>query len=1204
MKKFLLFFMFLTISLSFMACKGDTVLTTENPITTNDNDTDDNGLTKMTTCRGYDDFVVIEGVCYPIQEILSNEITIHDDEVVTSFTDGIESLSDFVADLSDSSGLAIVSKDVLNLNQNITVDDMILLADETTDETENIIVKLNDEGFFEEVSFTDADGNFVEITANPLALEVYGEFTVVIFEVNRGDDYQGEFTQKLFDSFFSGGVYIIHNPTGKLFATKDVIYHEESYTYQEDHSRTVNINVTLNEPVVEIQQNPVTDEYGNFVLDEFGEIVYEEIQIPILDDEGNPVIITEGPILTEFVETQVIDYYEEVSVDEFGNPVLDEFGEPIIDIVEVPVLDEFGNPVIETIEVPVLDEFGNPVYITEFNMDFYINEIVDITVNNNYSSSSDNALTLIANRFIDQIISEYYNWSYYRVSNCLIQAYNFAYNDTAVYYMDSVEGDFGGLFDQIIKKLHFDYDTNEILIESYLDVTKSGFDQGTLVIEPINNIIIYKPWENNNIKVYSETFGLKVIPDSESLNPIIFPNGELYLFSYEQEYCEELGYYTSILYQIDSAGNLIEHYIELGERYNYATNPYYNYFSVDLYNIDNEIYMRNYGVNVLLNNGDQIFSSANLQMVEVDEFDSTRPECTDSNGCWYSTKIELYDTDENLILNFDRNGQYFPGDTPPAYIERYELNENTEYLYRQDSKEDIVICDNEIGCSNNVQLTDLSIGNDNLYISENIIFNQGDEIFNQLILPENNNAVYEYDRTITGEVCTSSTCARNIPTEYYDIEGNLFHEGDYYYEFNLDEVMPFKIEYHITESSNVTYKTEVCNAAEGCTEYAVLNDRTVWIEYEQGESMYETVYYNNTADIVNIDEKYQTSEICTNVNGCMVENILYNVVDDDQNILYQFEETKWIDYGLRCPFVVTANLSEFEINYKMDYSLVDSVCTETTCNETVHIYLVDELGNETFIGSQNYGFSSGEKIINDIKVPYDTLISSELEQVCNDTNGCHVYTHDFTIIDELGNEYEMDDGYSPSMVAFFEYGERMPMYDEFTVTLMLTDYEYSTSRMSTGEFIQRLEQAIILEDNLFLIESESWAQGDDNFIMLYNEETGRYEIKYTNMTAVIEICQFQEGYIAINDDETAILNFTFNAELSTNDYYYYDSTNLTEGELINNVNDLIVDYDGSIYFKGVDNFIQDISGYISSDGVVHIDTVLTEREIIRVRPIN
>jgi len=61
---------------------------------------------------------------------------------------------------------------------------------------------------------------------------------------------------------------------------------------------------------------------------------------------------------------------------------------------------------------------------------------------------------------------------------------------------------------------------------------------------------------------------------------------------------------------------------------------------------------------------------------------------------------------------------------------------------------------------------------------------------------------------------------------------------------------------------------------------------------------------------------------------------------------------------------------------------------------------------------------------------------------------------------------------------------------------------------------------------------------------------------------------------------------------------------LTEEYDINEVNDLIVYFDGTIFFRGIDNFIQDVTGVIKEDKTIDIDTEVVIREIIRFRPIN
>jgi sugar lactone lactonase YvrE len=164
--------------------------------------------------------------------------------------------------------------------------------------------------------------------------------------------------------------------------------------------------------------------------------------------------------------------------------------------------------------------------------------------------------------------------------------------------------------------------------------------------------------------------------------------------------------------------------------------------------------------------------------------------------------------------------------------------------------------------------------------------------------------------------------------------------------------------------------------------------------------------------------------------------------------------------------------------------------------------------------------------------------------------------------------------------------------------------EYLKTRINVFDFIYSLDNVTILDDNIYLIKKQLWVQGNENFILIFDEVEGKYYAKYTNISAFTEITKFEDGYIAINDDEDAIINFTFNEGLSNDDYYYFDVEDLTAGLEINGVNDLVVDYDGSIYFRGVDNFINDITGSILDDGTVIIDTEIVIFEIVRLRPIN
>ncbi len=126
----------------------------------------------------------------------------------------------------------------------------------------------------------------------------------------------------------------------------------------------------------------------------------------------------------------------------------------------------------------------------------------------------------------------------------------------------------------------------------------------------------------------------------------------------------------------------------------------------------------------------------------------------------------------------------------------------------------------------------------------------------------------------------------------------------------------------------------------------------------------------------------------------------------------------------------------------------------------------------------------------------------------------------------------------------------------------------------------------------------------NNIVLSYDPMLDEYSVGYTNLEGFFEIVRSGEDYYTINGEKTGIYKYVFDDLLSNDGFYYFAETYLTEGLAINAANELIVDFDGTIYFRGVDNFIQDMTGVISVDGVVTIDTVYTEHEIIRLTPVN
>ncbi len=1162
-------------------------------------------------CQGMGDYIVVDGVCILIGDIVSQNIVIGGDETRVQYLNGVELMSGFVADLAGSKGLAVVSKEVFENDINLggsTYYDLINLAadDDPEEDAENIIVKLTEEGFFEEVGFTNEAGVDVVITSNPLALEVFGAYTIVVFEVDLGYEYYTpDFTQRVFDSLHAGGVYLIHNESGKMFATKEIEQVENVYTYTENHSRNINIMVTLNVPVVEIQYVFQLDEFGMPIFGDDGIELYDEVEVPLFDQDGNPIVFTEGPILTEFLEVPVVEYYKVQQVDEDGNLVFDENQEPVYDVVEEPVLDENGNPKIELQEVPVLDDDGNVQYQQEFEVELYIEDIKAITITEYSASVTDNPVSNIAHRFADKIIAEYYNWNYYRVNNYMITSFGFAASEENIFYTEmKVDEDDGSKSENFVMKISFDSTTNEILLEEYLNATKAGFTECEIIIDPISDNIICDSWDGN-LKVYSSTYGLKVIPDTENFNPVTFPNGELYFYDSMETYVEELGYYTTLLYTINDDGTLESYFIELGEKEEVCFGACYNSINVNFFNQAGEAYGNIGYVDLQLSDGDKMFLNADLQVQSIGEFSSERPECTDTNGCWYNTKNEVIDAAGEFVTSFESSVVIYPGDPVPGYLVTYQLDSQTVYEYEQMYSDDDLICDNEIGCTSHINLVDYSINSEGYWMYDSIIVEDGEKVIESIELAETNTAVYEYTKDVVGEVCGFTTCEEYVNIQFYDFAGELLSETNTLIQIAEGETIPLNIEYHITGDTTVTEKTNLCTTSTGCYEYYETSDSIhYYIFYEQGDTMYETIDFADTDKTV-VTSKTLTNEICTDINGCYGGESEYIIVDNEGVELYNFSNYAFAEYGYRVPFKVTVNINDVTIRYRKESLIDDMICEETICRSHVEIVIGTTINNVS-LGWADIAFAQDEKIMIRIILDDDTVKTVESEMICDIAEGCYIYSSNYIIVDSEGTEFQNEDPnwYKQHLPVFFANGDSIPVDNQFEVTFEIIAAEYLKNRIFVHEFLYNLNNVIVLDENLYLIEQQSWAIGNDNFILEFNETTGRYSAKYTNISAITEITAFGDGFIAINDDETAIMHFSYNTELSSEDYYYFDIENLTEGLLINGVNDLIVDYDGSIYFKGVDNFIQDITGSISEDGVVTIDTEFVERQIIRVRPIN
>ncbi len=1155
-------------------------------------------------CNGSGEYVIIEGVCYPMNDIVSDNIQITGTDARVQYNDAIELMDDFVADLSGSAGLAVIDRESYERQQSAPQAAMAMEeTEETGDETENIIVKLTDEGFFEEVSFTDDNGFSVEVTANPLALEIYGDFTVVIFEVDHGyQDPNQDFNSKVWDSFWSGGIYLIHNETGKLFATREVIFNEDTWTETEYYNRDIVTMATLGQPVTETIMKEILDENGEPVLDENGDPTYEEIINELKDSEGNPIIFNEGPYMTEVVETPKVEYYEEPVLDENGEPVLDENGNAVYEVIEEPVLDENGNPIIESQEVPVLDENGNPVMMETFEVRFTVNETIEVVHTNYYAQIADTPLTALAERFIQKVMEEYYNWNYYRVNEYVLHDYNFTYSNEYVYYNEFTHNS-DNTSSRIVKRMSFDSETEEIVIEDYMDLDLAGFDECAIFVDPINGTIICNPWDGN-IKIFSSTHGLKTIADSEHLEAIVLPNGELYFMDNNSTWVEELGYNTVMLHTINVDGTMDSSYVELGESARFCGGDCHQYFNIQFTDVDEneDSWRKSRHMSFDFPNGSKYVESADATLITIGEYESSRPVCEDANGCWYNQETHILDADGKIIARNWHSGTYYPDDTPPSYVKTYTLDGSETVVNRREYSTEVKICDNtELGCTDDLHLRDKSVGNDGIWIWGRFLIEDGDNFIDNIEMNEDNTAIYEYTKTTDGTVCDNENgCTEWIPVYYYDDE-ELIASNSTEYSVLDGEVMPLFIEYTKSDDTVITYRTETCNNA-GCSELVEINDEFhYWRYYENGEVMLASIDYAETdreVVLTNTEER----ELCTDVNGCHFNDITYIIEDADGNPLYTFENGLHVEYGFKAAYKVTVSIDECTVHYQNVWSEDDKLCDDTSCNEWFGVYKGDY---NSHIASGDMAYSQDETIIDAIMLPSDATAVEITDKVCYDLNGCYMNTENFKFLLEDGTDvtYRYNEWHE-NIDVFFEYGDLLPLDNQFYVEYELSNIEYATYRMDSWEFREGLRNMVRLDDNLYLLEKNSWTEGEYNYILSFDESVDHYRVQYTNMTTVLEVTSFNDSYIAVNEDKTAILQFTYNDTMSDHNMYYFDEEDLTDGLEINGVNDLIVNYDGSIYFKGVDNFLNHITGSIDEFGVVNIDTEYSEPVIVRVRPIN
>ncbi len=682
---------------------------------------------------------------------------------------------------------------------------------------------------------------------------------------------------------------------------------------------------------------------------------------------------------------------------------------------------------------------------------------------------------------------------------------------------------------------------------------------------------------------------------------------------------EELGYYTTLLYNINDDGTLESHYIELGEREQVCFGDCQYGINVNFFDLEGEQYNEwEQWINIDADDGDKLISNADLELQSVGTFDSNRPDCENAY-CWYQVFFKVLDDEGEVFATFDNSQEATNGGDVPAYEYSYTMDglETIDYVLQWGTEDEI--CDNVIGCVNDMYMVDESINQYGLWLYSNndTLVDDGDVLIDRIKMNPENNAVYEYTKDVTGEMCPEEFdfCDEYIPTYFYDLDGTLMNEQwtpNRLVQVPGGEIIPLYIEYYITEDSTTTLEEGLCTTSDGCWRSYEIDEDWISAYYEQGDEVYETIVLDNSDKEV-ITSETLTSEICTDIDGCYLgEDIVYTIVDPLGATLYEFTGWVYADYGETLPYHVIAvydetdeTASDVEVITRKQSTEDIKTCEEATCLEWVEFVI--DTGTEwewEYLGSTYMTFVQDDQIIRRIMFPEDTEpTDQEDNMICRQEDGCMMYTNNFVILDELGNEIDVNDDWT-SVPVLFENGEQVPTEMDFEATFVMTNITYQTSRLYIYDFIYNLNSVVILDEDLYLIESNSWDSNSDNVILTYNETTGRYSAMYTNLSTVTEISKLGDSYVAINEDENAILKFTYNIEESSNNYYFFDEVNLTDGLSINGVNDLIIDYDGSIYFQGVDNFITDITGTIAEDGTVTIDTEVVERVIVRVRPIN
>lgn len=1181
MRKFVVFFVGLVLMLGLSGC---------GPGSSGDNDEFETRISMGDSERcGPGEFIVIEGECIPKEAFVAPNVSVG---ITHNNVHGVESdlelMNDLVADLSGSRGLGIVSEDLFNEQQAAQISTMSLkvLSDTDEEDTQNIIVKLNDEGFFEEVSFTDEHGDLVEVTSNPIALEVFGAFSVVVFEVEGGFDDDTGFSEKIWTAYHAGAMYLIHNESGKVFPLFDVVTEEttivNTHEYMESREVTVEVGV------------PVTSRFE----DEDGILVEETLY----DAEGNEIIFDEGPIQTEFIQVPMEETFRVLTVDDNGDPVLDAEGEPVYEEVTEPILDDEGNPMTYEAEVAVLDEAGEPVrmetfdttvevLITEEIVDTYYEVFIERTV-----------LSELGQVFIDRIMQDYYNWNYWRVNDYVINHSSLVYSDDILYYQ--LEEETEGVMERKVMQVTYDDANKELLVAPFINLTTAQLTEcQEVLLDPVGNLLVCVPSDHSkDLTIYSQAEGLMTLEDTEDFSAIVLPNGALYYYTWDFNHVEALGYETQAFYSIAATGTVTPKHIELSEELRVCNSASWcsNQITYDLYDENGDLVMAGLDMYMHYREDETFVEHADLEILSIEDADMTRPACEEEDGCYVRTLYEVYDED-TLFLSVVGGDWYYPEDDIPPVRVVYALESGDTVNYQFLSSNDQQVCDNaEHGCEDVFYIIDGNIGQEDVHNHMSRIVGDGETMINSMTIKDENEAEYVYIRDYAGSICDEASCEAIIPIAFYDDDNMRFNTSSVTMTYAEGETIPLRFD-NFADDSTVYEGSTLCDT-EGCSQHTefVLGDSSYygWLHYENGEQMVSRIVYDETRTET-VTEETVERDICLDTGGCEHQEITYTIVDGNGDPVFEQTRTYYPSYGDTVPYQVTFTMDDVDVEYDYEYSQDAKMCTEDNCKTDIALHI----GGEWVGWANNVPIANGEQFIHSVDLDNGkTAISESTDSLCLNANGCHQKTDALIIQNSDGERINRDDEQS-NQNAFFAFQAPMPVNTDYTITYEMSGRVYETQRIQPYGITNHIGDSMMLGDDMIFIQNTS-DSGMGNYILDIDETNTYFKAYTTNLPDLDEIIEFEDGYLGVNANKTAIHYFEPDDTLSDANTMHYTVTNLTEGEPINAIENIETAYDGTIYFDAIDNFIQPIAGTITPEGDIIIDTTYIDREVIRIRPLN